>query len=244
MGTYVQTPFSFNFSPFTAFLVVKSQKSVAVSTRGRYMYHHLFTGQGRSTVNSNAATGGQLEGVGRSVASSGVNADNHPSKEATGDIVTEVDVVEDGVGGAVGGLLFAENVVLGVGGLLDGVGAIRRNSLDLGYKGLVPEQLANVRHGSAGQGSVLELGGVLVDDNVHVVGAAAVVAGEDGGELNNTIRIGLLDATQSRVVQVGRIVRVTVAAGLHTAVDTCRVAVALGVSVHLKKAMVQYSRVQ
>lgn len=47
---------------------------------------------------------------------------------------------------------------------------------------------------------------------------------EDRVELNDSIIIGLLDATESSVVQVGSIVRVAIAIGLHTRVDTGGVA--------------------
>lgn len=50
-------------------------------------------------------------------------------------------------------------------------------------------------------------------------GAAGVVTGEDGRELDNAIVVGLLDASQRSIVQVGRVVVIAIAVGLDTGVD-------------------------
>lgn len=55
---------------------------------------------------------------------------------------------------------------------------------------------------------------------VDVSSTASVMAREDSLELSNTIPVGLLQATKERVVQVGRVVGVTIAVGLDTGVNT------------------------
>ena len=55
---------------------------------------------------------------------------------------------------------------------------------------------------------------------VDVSSTAGVVAGEDGVELHDTIRVGLLDTAEESGVQVGAVAGVTVAGGSHARVDT------------------------
>lgn len=95
-------------------------------------------------------------------------ADGHhdPVEQAVTDVVTEVDVVEDGVGRGPLRLLLDKDVVLGVGGLGEGVCAVGTRGLDVADQGLVPEELPYVRDRAAGQGAVVELGGILMEDDV------------------------------------------------------------------------------
>lgn len=58
------------------------------------------------------------------------------------------------------------------------------------------------------------------DHTVDVSGTASVMAREDGLELGNTIPVGLLQASKECLVQVGRVIGVTIAAGLDTRVNT------------------------
>jgi hypothetical protein len=85
---------------------------------------------------------------------------------------------------------------------------------------LVPEELANVGRGSTDDSAVGSLGSVLVNDDVQVSSAASIVARELGGELDNTISVRLLEATESSVVQVAGVCAVTVHVGFDTGVDT------------------------
>lgn len=55
---------------------------------------------------------------------------------------------------------------------------------------------------------------------VNVGSTAGVVTGENRLELNNTLVVARLDATEESSVEVGGIRRVTVAAGHDTGVDT------------------------
>lgn len=71
-----------------------------------------------------------------------------------------------------------------------------------------------------------------------MVRSAGVVAREQRGELHNTVGVGLLDATQCRVVQVRQVGRVTVAVRVNSGVDTSCVAVELGVSICFDKQII------
>ena len=95
-----------------------------------------------------------------------VNAHHEPGEQPVADVVAEVHVVEDGVGGGALSLLLAKDAVLNVRGLRDGVGAVGARSLDIADQGLIPEELADVWDRPASQGSVLKLGCVLVEDDV------------------------------------------------------------------------------
>lgn len=63
-------------------------------------------------------------------------------------------------------LLLAKHVVVGIGGQGESVGVVGACGLDGADQGLVPEELPDVRDRAAGQGTVLELGRVLVEDDV------------------------------------------------------------------------------
>lgn len=76
---------------------------------------------------------------------------------------------------------------------------------------------------------------------VDVRSATSVMAREDSLELSDTIIVGLLQATKERVVQVGRVVGVTIAAGLNTGVNTLNMLVC-GFT-KTCKMIVTYSRV-
>ena len=78
----------------------------------------------------------------------------------------------------------------------------------------------------AGQGVVgVDSGIERVRHDVDMGGAAGVVAREQGIELDDTVLVGLGDAAEEGLVDVGRIVGVAIAAGNDTRVNTSRVAV-------------------
>lgn len=58
-----------------------------------------------------------------------------------------------------------------------------------------------------------------------VSGSSTIVTGEHGEELDNSIRVGFLDASQGRVIQIADVIRVAVTSGHQTRVDTRGVAV-------------------
>ena len=55
--------------------------------------------------------------------------------------------------------------------------------------------------------------------------SANVMTGEECLKLSNTIFIGLLDTTTKGLIDVGQVVRVSVARVIHTSIDTSSVAV-------------------
>jgi hypothetical protein len=159
----------------------------------------------------------------------GVDADGGPGENTVRNVVAEVDVVQDGVAG---GRLLGHDAVGAVEGEGLRVGAVRRDLVDGVVERLVKEQLADLGNGAARDGTVSDLGGSNVRQDVDVDRATGVVAGHDGVKLHNAVRVAELDATQSRVVQVAAIVGVAVSAGGHTAIDAGAVAVP-GLQVHI-----------
>lgn len=155
----------------------------------------------------------------------GVDAKGQPGEEAVADVVTEQGVLHHGVD-AISLSLLAEDAVVGVGGELLGVGVVGGGQLDLGDEVLVEEGLADVAGVVvAAEGAVGVEGGVGVDHDVDVGGTAGVVAGEDGLELGDAVRVGLLDAAEPGVVDVGLVGAVAVSAGHDARVDTGGIAV-------------------
>lgn len=63
-------------------------------------------------------------------------------------------------------LLPDKHVVVGIGGQGESIGVIGARGLDGADQGLVPEELPDVWDRAAGQGTVLELGRVLVKDDM------------------------------------------------------------------------------
>lgn len=176
-----------------------------------------------ASSDSHTAALGELEAVALAVAGRDVDGNGDPGEEAVLEVVAELDVVEDGVNG--GGLV-GEDGVVGVGGDLDGVVAVRRQRLDVVDELLVPEQVAHEGVVAARHGAVLQLRRANVRDDVRVRRAARVVAREEGAELRDTIGVGRLDATEPGAVDVAGIGSAgAVVGGDDARVDTGRVAV-------------------
>lgn len=159
---------------------MRTRDAGKVSLRGRAAAATTSTSATRA--DGNAAVLGQLKAVGGRVRGGGVDTNHDPLEDAVADAVAQEDVVEDGVRGGAGRLLLAKDAVLGVGRQRDGVGVVRAQRLDLRRQALVPEEVANVRHRAHGDGAVGFFRGLGVQDDVHVVGAARVVARVNGCE--------------------------------------------------------------
>lgn len=181
---------------------------------------------GRGTTGAAAIAGSlttvvsEREGVGRGVLGSGVDANEEPREDTRLDGVAEEDIIEDRVRGRLGRLLRAEDTVRSVLGELLRVGVVRGEGLDHVDELLIPEELADVRGCTSNDGAVGGLGGVLMDNDVQVGSTTSVVAGELGGEGNDTIGVRLLETAESSVVQVRGVGAVAVHVGLHTGVYT------------------------
>lgn len=137
--------------------------------------------------------------------------------------VTQVDVVQEGVGVGVLGL-HGDHAVVCVGCDGDRVGIVRVGGLDLADHVLVPEDLTNVGDGATRQGVVGQQSSAPVHNVVVVGGAVSVVTGEQGVEGHHTVLIGLLYTTEEGAVVVGQVVGVTVAISHQAGVDTGGVA--------------------
>lgn len=157
-----------------------------------------------------------------------IDANADPGHDAVLDVVSEEDVLHDGVHAS--GLLEKE-VVFDVPGEDLLVDLVCVGGFDFADEVLVEEDLAGV--GSMGgevaaqECAVSADGGVIgvVCEHVDVSGTAGVVAGEDGLELSDTVDIGLLDTAEEGCFEVGGIVTVSVAPSSDTTVDTGGVAV-------------------
>lgn len=110
--------------------------------------------------------------VGRSSADStvqgSVDGKHNPGQESVLNAVTQLDVVEHRVAGAVDQSLSSDDLVLRVGGHRLRVGVVRGQLLDDIAHGLVPEGLTDVRGSQIVDGAVLADGGVPVQDGVDV----------------------------------------------------------------------------
>lgn len=160
-----------------------------------------------------------------SAALGGVDTESDPSKEAIGQLVTEVGELEEGID-TISGSLLGQDAVVGVGGDLLGVVTVGRDLVGCVDQVLVEERLADVARGDLiAEGAVGVDGGIGVDKNVDVGGAARLVAGEGRLELSNTVGIGGLDAAQPGLVDVGLVTAVTVSGGNNARVHTGGVAV-------------------
>lgn len=102
----------------------------------------------------------------------------------------------------VGGSILGKTILL-VGQVLLLVGVVRVLLLDLVVEGLVEVQLAEVVGAAAGVRVVGQQGVALGGQDVDVVGAAAVVAREDGVELDDALGVGLGYAAQEGGVEAG-----------------------------------------
>lgn len=144
-------------------------------------------------------------------AQAGVDTEDDPGQEAVLDVVTELDVVEERVGGAVGLGLGSDDTVVGIGEVGLGVGVVGVEQLDGVADGLVPEGLADVRGGQVVDGAVLTNGCVLVQNGVDVDGTAGVVAREEGVEGGDALLVGGLQAAEEGLVEHRRVLCVAVA---------------------------------
>lgn len=77
-------------------------------------------------------------------AQAGVDTKDDPGQEAVLDVITELDVVEERVGGAVSLGLGGNDTVVSIGEVGLGVGVVRVEQLHRVADGLVPEGLADV----------------------------------------------------------------------------------------------------
>lgn len=92
------------------------------------------------------------------------------------------------------------------------VAVVRRQSVDLGDEVLVEKDLTHVRGGRVDIGPVRLEGAVgLVHHDVDVRRAASVVSRKDGNELRHARAVGLLQAAQGDIVEIGAVGRVAVA---------------------------------
>lgn len=193
-----------------------SSASARGTTRGRTAHTHTAVGVRNTTVLST------VSGRSDAAVTGDIDRGRGPSKDTVLGLVTEEDVLDEGVDGV--GFL-GEDVVVGVGGELLGVGVVGLELLDGGDEVLVEEDLTDpvgVRGVEAADGVVLEDLGLVggVGEDVDVGSTTGVVTGEDGLELRNTILVGLLETTEEGRVEVGLVVRVSVSAGTNTGVDT------------------------
>lgn len=158
-----------------------------------------------------------------SVGSRGIDTNGGPAEQTVGDVVTEEDIVENGIGTS-GDSSIGKDAVVNV--LNNGVGvlAVRRELIHLGDEGLVEEELAGVGNGSSSKSAVAELSSANVSNNVDVSSTAAIVPGENGVETCDTVGVGLLDTAKGSVIKVGPVCGVAVAIANDAAVDTGGVA--------------------
>lgn len=155
----------------------------------------------------------------------GVDAESKPSEKTVADAVTEKSVLHEGVN-TIGLCLFAQNTIIFVEGEFLGVGSIRLESFDLRDEVLVKEGLSNMAGVVvSAEGLVGEESRVGMDHDVDMSSTAGVVTGEDGLELSNTIRVGLLNASKPSLVNVGLIRAIAIAVGNDTRVYASGVAV-------------------
>lgn len=156
----------------------------------------------------------------------GVDTKSHPTKQTIGDAVAQQGVLEHGID-AVGLGLALQDIVVLVGG--DGlpIGVVRLEGLDGVDEVLVKEGLTDVaRPDGVADGVVGEDGRVgRVDEDVDVIGAREVVAGEDGLELRDAVLVRLLDTAEPGRVDIVGVGLVAVAAGHDARVYACGIAV-------------------
>lgn len=170
-----------------------------------------------SSVNTTTLLVVSSRGVVVRVVSSSVDTNSDKGQEALLEGGAEEDVVDEGV--VVGGGLAGGDAVAGGEDEALGVGAVGRGLLDGRDELLVEEDLANVVRLAHDVGRVGQDLRVLADQQVDVVGAALVVAGEDGVELDDAVGVGLLNTAQEGGVEAA------LAAGGDTRVHSDGVAV-------------------
>lgn len=130
-----------------------------------------------------------------------INADGDVSQNTISRTLAKTNVRHEGVV-EVGGSVLGETILL-VGQVLLLVGIVGILLLDLVVQSLVEVQLAEVVGAAAGVRVVGQQGVALGGQDVDVVGAAAVVAREDGVELDDALGVRLGYAAQKGGVQAG-----------------------------------------
>ena len=136
-----------------------------------------------------------------------IDTDLNPSKETVIKVITEIDVLGEWVVRAVR-LLNTPHVVRVRGDALR-VGVVWVGILHGTAQHLVPEQLANVSHGPGAyiESFVGKQSRIQMSQEVGVSCTSLVVTGADVLELDYTVAVGLLNATQvSRVPSAGGVV--------------------------------------
>lgn len=136
-----------------------------------------------------------------------VDSNLDPCEQAIVEVISEVNVLREGVVGTVG--LFDAPHVLGIGSHILGVGVVGIGILNGGAEHFVPEKLADVGDAAGAnlESLVGEKGCIQVGKKVSVRRTAFVVAGEDAFKGGHTVTVSLLNTTQvGRVPAVGSIV--------------------------------------
>lgn len=125
---------------------------------------------------------------------SSVNTNLNPSKQPIIQVITEVDILREGIISTIS--LLNTPHILGVGGDALRVGAVGVSILDGGAEDLVPEELADVGDaaGADFESFVWEEGCIQMGEEVGVGCSAFVVAWEDAFEGGYAVAVCLLDA--------------------------------------------------
>lgn len=130
-----------------------------------------------------------------------IDANSDVRQNAISRTLAKTNVRHEGIV-EVRGSILGETILL-VGQVLLLVGVVGVLLLNLVVQGLVEVQLAEVVGAAAGVRVVGQQGVALGGQDVDVVGAAAVVAREDGVELDDALGVGLGYAAQEGGVQAG-----------------------------------------
>lgn len=152
-----------------------------------------------------------------------IYSNGDPAEQPVAEAVTETNILNHRVRS--GSCLIAKDTILSVCSESDVILIIWVSSLNLINQILIPKDLPDVANGSTCKSVVRQEGAVDVSKHMYVVGAAAIVTWEDGLELNNAIRIGLLNPTEESGVVIRKIIRIAISIRDNTRVNTSRVAV-------------------
>lgn len=153
-----------------------------------------------------------------------IDTEGDPAEQTILNGVSEIGILEEGVRVAVLGLNL-NYMIVRVLGDVDSVGVVRVSGLDNGNQILVKEQLADMSDMTTSEGVVWQNGRANMGDDVDVGGAAVVVTRKDGLELSNSLFVGLLNTTQKGLVEISRVISVSVHRAVDTGVDAGGVAV-------------------
>jgi hypothetical protein len=197
-----------------------TRRSSAVSSRS------IATAGASGVTVGNTAVSSQKRRITSLVGGYSINTNGEPREDtALGtNLVIQVDIVKHWVGETILSLE-TKDTIGRVESDVNCAGIVGISGLNLGDEVLIEEELTNVGYAATGDGAVGQEGSVHVANYVNMCGAAAVVTGEDGAEGSNTVLIRLLKAPQSRVVEIGSVVAVTVARILNAGVYTGGIAV-------------------